>query len=464
MPHVDRLFRHAMWLERNRAEAEDLVQETLVQALQSFHRFTPGTNCRAWLLSILQHVRANRQRKRGRLVVDSGVDERVANVVPFVPPIPDGVTDEDMLLALRTDSAAPSGGDPALRRGRHDLQGNRGGARYPDRHRDVAPAPGPRIVADGTGTPRRRAGRDGSGKRGALIMQCRDVRELADSFLSEQLLVETNHELLRHLETCPDCRVDIAGRRAIRDRLRAAFARAEDLRPRPEFTAELLATLRPAQPATDISRRSVLQSWWALAAGLAVAAGGGLFVRHSSSRSRLGMLARDAAGDHQNCAVTFNLAERPIPLEDAGRRYGAPYAALADVRAASGRRIAGHAGAAFLCLSGTPIRPRRVSLPWRAHLAARHRRCAACGCRAGAERRWSRRGVATGRTVPRVCRRRPRSSVRPAPGADTRETAVATPRLIDLESTTHMLSRRDAVDRSDAAHRHGRVASRADGQ
>ena len=101
IPHADRLFRHAMWLERNRAEAEDLVQETMVQALQSFHRFTPGTNCRAWLLSILQHVRANRQRKRGRLVVDSGVDERVANVVPFVPPIPDGVTDEDMLLALQ---------------------------------------------------------------------------------------------------------------------------------------------------------------------------------------------------------------------------------------------------------------------------------------------------------------------------------------------------------------------------
>jgi anti-sigma factor RsiW len=59
-------------------------------------------------------------------------------------------------------------------------------------------------------------------------MQCRDVRELADSFLSEQLLVETNHELLRHLETCPDCRADIAVRRAIRDRLRAAFAQAGD--------------------------------------------------------------------------------------------------------------------------------------------------------------------------------------------------------------------------------------------
>src|SRR5678815_2627549 len=101
MPHVDRLFRHAMWLAGNRTEAEDLVQETLVQALQSFHRFAPGTNCRAWLVTILQHVRSNRRRKQGRIVVDSSLEERLANVVPFVPPVPDGITDEDMLLAMR---------------------------------------------------------------------------------------------------------------------------------------------------------------------------------------------------------------------------------------------------------------------------------------------------------------------------------------------------------------------------
>ena len=100
MPHVDRLFRHAMWLERNRAEAEDLVQETLVQALQSFHRFAPGTNCRAWLLSILHHQRSNRQRKRGRLIMDTGLEERIATTVPFVPAVPVNVTDEDMLSAL----------------------------------------------------------------------------------------------------------------------------------------------------------------------------------------------------------------------------------------------------------------------------------------------------------------------------------------------------------------------------
>src|SRR3954468_5404052 len=96
LPHLDRLFRLAMWLERNRAEAEDLVQETLTQALQSFHRYTPGTNCRAWLATILQHVRANGRRARGRSPIAEGdVEERVANTIPFVPPVPEVLTDED---------------------------------------------------------------------------------------------------------------------------------------------------------------------------------------------------------------------------------------------------------------------------------------------------------------------------------------------------------------------------------
>jgi len=38
LPHADRLFRLAMWFERSRADAEDVVQETMMQALRSFHR------------------------------------------------------------------------------------------------------------------------------------------------------------------------------------------------------------------------------------------------------------------------------------------------------------------------------------------------------------------------------------------------------------------------------------------
>jgi RNA polymerase sigma-70 factor (ECF subfamily) len=101
MPHADRLFRLAMWLERNRAEAEDLVQETLMQALQSFHRYKAGTNCRAWLVTILHHVRSNRRRASGRLTLVADVDDRIVSTVPSVPPIPEHLTDDDVLAALR---------------------------------------------------------------------------------------------------------------------------------------------------------------------------------------------------------------------------------------------------------------------------------------------------------------------------------------------------------------------------
>jgi RNA polymerase sigma-70 factor (ECF subfamily) len=101
LPHLEGLFRFAMWLERERDRAEDLVQETLIQALESFHRFTTGTNCRAWLLSILRHVRSNRQRGSSRLALVSDPDDRIADSIPFIPPVPQQLTDEQVLAALR---------------------------------------------------------------------------------------------------------------------------------------------------------------------------------------------------------------------------------------------------------------------------------------------------------------------------------------------------------------------------
>lgn len=101
LPHADRLFRLAMWFERDRSEAEDAVQETMMQALQSFHRFQPGTNCRAWLVTILQHVISNRRRAKRRSPLVEDPDDRIAQTVPFVPPIPQRLTDEDVLAALQ---------------------------------------------------------------------------------------------------------------------------------------------------------------------------------------------------------------------------------------------------------------------------------------------------------------------------------------------------------------------------
>lgn len=68
--HLDALYRTALRLTRNRAEAEDLVQETCLRAFRAFDRFDPGSNCRAWLFTILRNVFLNRQRGRDREVHD----------------------------------------------------------------------------------------------------------------------------------------------------------------------------------------------------------------------------------------------------------------------------------------------------------------------------------------------------------------------------------------------------------
>jgi len=101
LPHANRLFRLAMWLERNRSDAEDVVQETMVHALRAFPRFTPGTNCRAWLGTILQRIVSNRRRSKGRSILVSDPDDRLAEAVPFVPPVPQHLTDELVLDSLR---------------------------------------------------------------------------------------------------------------------------------------------------------------------------------------------------------------------------------------------------------------------------------------------------------------------------------------------------------------------------
>src|SRR5262245_46570964 len=100
MPHTASLFRIALWLTRDQTEAEDLVQETLTEALGSFHRFVLGTNCRAWLVSIMYHRHSKRRRAFTRLQLVQDPEERIAATVVFEPPTPPGVTDEEVLAAL----------------------------------------------------------------------------------------------------------------------------------------------------------------------------------------------------------------------------------------------------------------------------------------------------------------------------------------------------------------------------
>ena len=64
--HLDVLYRVALRLTGNAADAEDLVQETMLRAYRSWDRYTPGTNAKGWLLTILRHLFINEYRRKSR--------------------------------------------------------------------------------------------------------------------------------------------------------------------------------------------------------------------------------------------------------------------------------------------------------------------------------------------------------------------------------------------------------------
>ena len=158
-------------------------------------------------------------------------------------------------------------------------------------------------------------------------MNCRDVREVADSFLCEELLTETNHEILRHLETCPMCRAEIDARRRLRGALRDAFTRAPELQPSAQFQRRLREQLRDVS-AHGARPRSLSRRWLALAAGVVLAVGVTGVVLMKRTAGPVDALARDAVGDHQNCALKYRLVRMPVPLEEAAQQFDSAYRLL----------------------------------------------------------------------------------------------------------------------------------------
>src|SRR6266705_1758656 len=68
IPYMSRLYPAALRLTRNHSDAEDLIQETLAKAYVKFHQFSPGTNLKAWLYTILVRTFYSTCRRRERRV------------------------------------------------------------------------------------------------------------------------------------------------------------------------------------------------------------------------------------------------------------------------------------------------------------------------------------------------------------------------------------------------------------
>ena len=163
-----------------------------------------------------------------------------------------------------------------------------------------------------------------------MTEKCREVRQLADAYLSEQLLVETTHDIVRHLDGCPACRAEFEARRRLRTAMKSAFERAGELQPTAAFVDTLRARLA-ADATARTSRATPWRQWGAIAASLLLVAALGLVSLPWLSAPGLAALARLAAGDHENCALTFRLAEKPISLEQAAQQYDAAFRSLQTV-------------------------------------------------------------------------------------------------------------------------------------
>jgi RNA polymerase sigma-70 factor (ECF subfamily) len=72
--HLDGLYTFALKLARSQHDAEDLVSDTIVRALDRWEQYTLGTNARAWLFTILYHLFVNRRRLEQREVLFSEND------------------------------------------------------------------------------------------------------------------------------------------------------------------------------------------------------------------------------------------------------------------------------------------------------------------------------------------------------------------------------------------------------
>lgn len=152
-------------------------------------------------------------------------------------------------------------------------------------------------------------------------IDCRNFKEVLDSYLSDELAVETNHAVMRHAEHCAGCRSEMGARRKLRSVLRGAVTATTAT---PEFRNRLRERLR-TEAAADVSvrpavkepgRESLFAKWFgrfsmpqfamAMAAVLVVIVGSA-YLFSSSNQAQAATLSQailqQAAGDHDHCAA-----------------------------------------------------------------------------------------------------------------------------------------------------------------
>jgi len=182
---------------------------------------------------------------------------------------------------------------------------------------------------------------------------------MMDSYLGDELLVETNHEVLRHLENCPACRNELAARRGLLAQMRSAVKGMPEVQLNQAFAIKLRNNLRETALRPSIWEKlksGGLSGTRVLAATTAclllMTMFGVVWFNQSSPAENIAAVGENqtnkpaepsrptespvtqaiqiawremthlAVGDHKNCALHFRLEEEPITLKKAAEKYG----------------------------------------------------------------------------------------------------------------------------------------------
>lgn len=157
---------------------------------------------------------------------------------------------------------------------------------------------------------------------------CERIRRYLDSYLSNELLVETNHEVLRHLENCPACAEELERKIQARNLLRKAAAAQTPSSGFEDRVRKAVRARAAAAPAASDWQK------WAIAAlvVLGVLLGGvqGMRMRRDYM-ARQTTLLEVGLRDHVHCALGGNYPATPPSLAEMARKMGPEYAQLVPI-------------------------------------------------------------------------------------------------------------------------------------
>lgn len=178
---------------------------------------------------------------------------------------------------------------------------------------------------------------------------CEKTRKYLDSYISNELMVETNYEVLRHIEGCPACAVEVDIRARLRSRLKAAVNTQSVP---PELHVRIREQIRTGRSGNWMDLGCLRAGWprWG-AAGMAAAlvVTTGLWVNYSTERlpalhdrtgqntyisrvsANLAAILKLGLGDHIHCAIFRKYPKDAPPIEQMERELGPAYAGLLPV-------------------------------------------------------------------------------------------------------------------------------------